>query len=77
MHPATDGESMPGGSRKVAEASSTNIVTQINDLEGEGILEKLGVWLHKLLLILICQGAKWASPARWQWGISRTNMVTG
>ena len=42
----------------MAEASSTNIVTQTNDLEGEEILEKLGLWLHKLLLILICRGCQ-------------------
>jgi hypothetical protein len=48
---------MLGGSRKVVEImSASNAVAQINDLEGEGILTKLGLWLHSKLLILICQG---------------------
>jgi hypothetical protein len=56
---AADGQSTLGGSGKVAEiASASNAVAQTNDLEGEGVLEKLGLWLHSKLLILICRGCQ-------------------
>ena len=42
----------------MAAAASQGVVGQTNDLEGGLILEKLGLWLHKLLLILICRGCQ-------------------
>ena len=55
MCSVTDGKSLLEGSRQVAQQPAR---TQTNDLEEGLILEKLGLWLHKLLLILICCGCQ-------------------
>lgn len=35
--------------------AGTGVASQKNDLEGGEVLEKLGLWLHKQLLVLICR----------------------